>query len=96
MAEQALLFHAFLIYEGITKKQQTEDSFIKILEGKEILRKNNEISLIWCVIRRGALTNRAYLDQAIAFIDSTSWDVPRSKDKEVDCLPNPSNNSCLV
>ena len=41
MVEQALLFHAFLIYEGITRKQQTKNSFIKILEGKEILRKNN-------------------------------------------------------
>ena len=41
MVEQALLFHAFLIYVGITRKQQTENGFIKILEGKEILRKNN-------------------------------------------------------
>ena len=39
MVEQALLFYAFLIYEGITRKQQTENSFIKTLEGKEILRK---------------------------------------------------------
>jgi len=41
MAEQALLFHAFLIYEVITRKHQTKNSFIKIIEGKEILRKNN-------------------------------------------------------
>ena len=41
MAEQTLLFHAFLIYKGITRKQQTENSFNKTLEGKEILRKNN-------------------------------------------------------
>ena len=41
MAEQTLLFHAFLIYEEITRKQQNENSFNKTLEGKEILRKNN-------------------------------------------------------
>ena len=35
MAEQTLLFHAFLIYEGITRKQQTENSFNKTLEGKK-------------------------------------------------------------
>ena len=39
---------------------------------------------------------QSLLDQAIAFIGSTSWDIPRSKDKEVDYLPNPSNNSFLV
>ena len=39
MAEQALLFHAFHIYEGIARKQETENSFNKILEGKETLRK---------------------------------------------------------
>ena len=41
MAEQTLLFDAFLIFKGITRKQQAEKSFNKTLEGKEILRKNN-------------------------------------------------------
>ena len=41
MAEQTLLFHAFLIYKEITRKQQTENSCNKTLEGKKILRKNN-------------------------------------------------------
>ena len=35
MAEQILLFHAFLIYKEITRKQQTENSFNKTLEGKK-------------------------------------------------------------
>ena len=35
MAEQTLLFHAFLIYKEITRKQQTENSCNKTLEGKK-------------------------------------------------------------
>ena len=39
---------------------------------------------------------QSLLDQAMAFIDSTSWDVPRSKDGVVDYGLNPSSNSFLI
>ena len=38
---------------------------------------------------------QSLLDHTVAFVDSTSRDVPCSKDEKMDCPPNPSN-SCLV
>ena len=43
MAEQILLFHAFLIYKEITRKQQTENSFNKTLEGKKKKKKERQV-----------------------------------------------------
>ena len=38
----------------------------------------------------GEVLKQSLLGQAIAFTNSFSLGVPRSKDKEVDCLSNPS------
>ena len=42
-------------------KEITENNLIRILEGKKILKgKNNEISLMWFIIKWGAPTDGAY------------------------------------
>ena len=54
----------YFMHSSYTRELQ-RNSKLKIalskhLKEKKYIEKNNEISLIWCIVRQGAFTNRAY------------------------------------